>query len=272
MSKRREKFSPLHRKEVFMETITNFRDLGGIQTREGKVILPNKLLRSGELSRVSIQEQVQLLEDYQLGKIIDLRSQDEVEERPDMEFENTSYRHIDIFKDKEDEGTGLDDFKEIATVEAAKKFMNDTYYIMATNRGAQVGFSQLIEESLSIAASKNSVLFHCFAGKDRTGISAALLLEILEVPKESIYTDYMATNRLRVKENDELIQLAQANGLNAESTSALRVALNVEEEYLDTFYQTVKTEFGSIKDYLSDQLNITLSMQQDLRSLLLTDA
>ena len=253
-----------------METITNFRDLGGIQNKDGQRILSKKLLRSGELSRVSIKEQIELLEVYQLGKIIDLRSEEEVTERPDKIFENTEYRLIDIFKYEKDEGSGLEDFKENATAERAQEYMNETYHTMATNKGAQEGFTQMIEETLSTISSDDSVLFHCFAGKDRTGVSAALLLEILNVPKDTIYIDYMATNALRVKENDELVQLAQSNGLNAKSIEALRIALNVEEDYLDTFYQTVDNEFSNIQDFISTQLHITPSMQKDLRSLLLT--
>src|SRR5699024_1712594 len=252
-----------------METITNFRDLGGTQNKEGQMILSKKLLRSGELSRVAIKEQTELLEVYELGKIIDLRSEAEVAERPDITFENTEYRHIDIFKNEKNEGTGLDDFKEMPTVEQAHEYMNHTYYTMATNKEAQEGFTQMIEETFSTISSNNSVLFHCFAGKDRTGVSAALLLEILNVSRDVIYTDYMATNALRVKENNELVQLAQANGLNTKSVAAFRVALNVETDYLDTFYRTVNDEFGTIQDFISTQLQISSTTQKDLRHLLL---
>jgi len=252
-----------------METITNFRDLGGIQNKDGQTILSKKLLRSGELSRVSIKEQIELLEVYELGKIIDLRSEEEVAERPDKTFENTEYRHIDIFKNEKDEETGLDDFKEIATVEQAHNYMNNSYHTMATDEAAQEGFSQMIEETASTLSVENSVLFDCFAGKDRTGISAALLLEILNVQRDVIYADYMATNALRVKENNELLQLAQANGLNTKSAEAFLVTLNVATDYLDTFYQTVDDEFGTIQNFISSQLQIPTSMQKDLRSLLL---
>ena len=149
--------------------------------------------------------------------------------------------------------------------------MNHTYYTMATNKEAQEGFTQMIEETLSTISSDQSVLFHCFAGKDRTGISAALLLEILNMPRKVIYTDYMATNALRVKENNELVQLAQSNGLNAKSIPAFRVTLNVEADYLDTFYQTVEDEFGTIHNFISTQLKISPTMQSDLRHLLLNE-
>ncbi|KAF1305207.1 tyrosine-protein phosphatase [Candidatus Enterococcus willemsii] len=253
-----------------METITNFRDLGGLTTRDGKRISDKKLLRSGELSRVSIEEQQVLLNEFHLEKIVDLRSLDEVTERPDKVFEKTDYVHIDIFKDITDEGASLDDFIKIGSAERSREYMHTIYQTMTVNPSAQAGFTQMIETALSIPK-QNSFLFHCFAGKDRTGISAALLLEILNVPKETIYQDYLATNKFRVKENQEVIQLAIDNGANQGVVEALEVALNVEAPFLDTFYQTVDKEFGGIELYLKDSLRISPSMQEDLRRLILVD-
>lgn len=254
-----------------METITNFRELGGLKNRQGEVIAKNKLLRSGELTRVSSQEQNKLLENYRLGKIIDLRSTKEIEERPDEKFKQAEYVHIDIFKNVEGQGTGLDDFKEIDSPEIARNYMHETYRTMAVNPSAQNGFRKMIESALSIDSDK-SFLFHCFAGKDRTGISAALLLEILQVPKETIYKDYLKTNAMRVQENDEVIAQAIKEGARSKTIDALKIALTVDRSYLDTFYKTVEEEFGNIQQFLTEELQITPSMQNDLRSLYLANS
>lgn len=254
-----------------MNTITNFRDLGGIKNRDGQVVAEKKLLRSGELTHVSLQDQNELLENYRLGKIIDLRSTQEIEKRPDEEFQNTNYIHIDIFKNVEGQGTGLDDFKQIYSPEVARNYMHETYRTMAVNPSAQHGFRKMIESALSIDPDK-SFLFHCFAGKDRTGISAALLLEILNVPKKAIYKDYLATNAMRVQENDEVIAQLIKSGTDSKTVEALKIALTVDSSYLDTFYQMVDEEFNGIKNYLTNELNITSSMQKELRSLYLANS
>lgn len=253
-----------------METITNFRDLGGLTTRNNQQIKPKKILRSGELSRVSADDQQQLLSIYRLEKIIDLRSQDEVVERPDVVFEKTEYVHIDIFKNMNDEGASVADFSKLPSAAIAREYMNQIYQTMALNVHAQAGFTQVIENALNVS-SESSFLFHCFAGKDRTGISAALLLEILEVPRDTIYRDYLATNKLRVKENNEVIQSLVAKGATQEMTEALKVALTVESPYLDTFYQTVEQEFGGIQPYLVDTLKISPAMQRELKQRVLVD-
>lgn len=253
-----------------METVTNFRDLGGIINNDGSVVRDKKLLRSGELSRVSQGDQLRLLEKYELGKVIDLRSDDEVNERPDKKIKNADYVHINIFKDVVDEGSSLEDFTAIGAADHSRAYMTETYQTMAVNKGSQEGFTQMIELVLE-TITDNSLLFHCFAGKDRTGVSAALLLEILNVPKAEIYRDYLITNELRKKENAEIIELARVDGMADDPLEALEIALNVEPAYLDKFYETVENEFGGINEYLRNELQISLSMQNDLRKLLLTD-
>ncbi|GMA54609.1 hypothetical protein GCM10025857_59660 [Alicyclobacillus contaminans] len=148
--------------------------------------------------------------------------------------------------------------------------MHETYRTMAVNPSAQNGFQKMIESALSIDSDK-SFLFHCFAGKDRTGISAALLLEILQVPKETIYKDYLKTNAMRVQENDKVIAQAIKEGAHSKTIDALKIALTVDRSYLDTFYKTVEEEFGNIQQFLTEELQVTPSMQNDLRSLYLAN-
>lgn len=179
---------------------------------------------------------------------MDLCSLEEVSERPEKVFNNMYYFHIDIFQNITNEGASLGDFIKIGSSERTREYM--------------------IEAALSVSE-KNSFLFHCFAGKDWTGVSVALLLGILAVPQPTIYQDYLETNTLRVKENQEIIQLAKDNGASKEVTDALDIALNVEVEFLDIFYQTVANEFGSMDNYLTNTLHISKNMQKDLRTLLL---
>jgi len=70
--------------------LVNFRDLGGAKTKEGKVIKPNRLLRSGELVQLD-GEGKKVLAQHQLTKVIDLRSEDELEKRPDVALHTIDY-------------------------------------------------------------------------------------------------------------------------------------------------------------------------------------
>jgi len=251
-----------------MQTITNFRDLAGLENRTGQKIKPKKMLRSGELSRVSANDQERLVHEYRLAKIIDLRSQAEVLKRPDLPIANTDYTHIDIFQNIHSTGSGLDDFTKLEDPKQAQQHMLELYRMMAISPVAQQGFTQVIEQALSVTE-QNSFLFHCFAGKDRTGLSATLLLELLDVPRTSIYEDYLRTNVLRQQENQAIIQSVIGQTNQPQAVEALTIALTVTPAYLDVFYQTVTEHYGNIEHFITSELQISHTMKQELQQLFL---
>lgn len=238
-----------------MVTITNFRDIGGIKNKEGKQIKKNVFLRSGELSSLAKEDEQRLETTYRLGKIIDLRSEAEVTERPDMSVPKTEYIHIDILEDIQDEGASIEDFVKIGSPEKSAAYMEKLYADIALNKTSQKGYNKFFEEILTLPQ-QESILFHCFAGKDRTGIAALLILETLDVPREAIYTDYLLTNNLRKKENAQILEQAKKAHLEPANLDALHVALNVDSSYLDNFYQTVEKQYGDVSTYLTQAIGM----------------
>lgn len=253
-----------------MVTITNFRDIGGIKNKEGKQVKKNVFLRSGELSKLTKEDEQRLETTYRLGKIIDLRSEAEVEERPDMSVPKTEYIHIDILEDIQDEGASISDFVKIGSPEKSASYMEKLYADIALNTTAQKGYNKFFEEILALQQ-QESILFHCFAGKDRTGIAALLVLETLGVPRAAIYQDYLLTNELRKKENAEILEQAKKADLEAQNLEALHVALNVDSRYLDNFYQTVEAQYGDISTYLKQAINIDKVTKDTLNQRFLLD-
>lgn len=238
-----------------MVTITNFRDIGGIQNKAGKKLRTNVFLRSGELSSLTKEDEKRLENNYHLGKIIDLRSNLEVEERPDMSVPKSEYIHIDILEDIQDEGASIGDFVKIGSPEKSASYMEKLYADIALNTTSQKGYNKFFEEILALQ-DQESILFHCFAGKDRTGIAAALILETLNVSRKDIYTDYLKTNELRKKENAMILEQARKTNLEEANLEALHVALNVDSSYLDNFYQTVEAQYGDITTYLKQAIGL----------------
>ncbi|OTN88339.1 hypothetical protein A5819_000791 [Enterococcus sp. 7E2_DIV0204] len=253
-----------------MVTITNFRDIGGIKNKEGKQVKKDVFLRSGELSKLTKEDEQRLETTYRLGKIIDLRSEAEVEERPDMSVPKTEYIHIDILEDIQDEGASISDFVKIGSPEKSASYMEKLYADIALNTTAQKGYNKFFEEILALQQ-QESILFHCFAGKDRTGIAALLVLETLGVPRAAIYQDYLLTNELRKKENAEILEQAKKADLEAQNLEALHVALNVDSRYLDNFYQTVEAQYGDISTYLKQAINIDKVTKDTLNQRFLLD-
>lgn len=253
-----------------MVTITNFRDIGGIKNKEGKQVKKDVFLRSGELSKLTKEDEQRLETTYRLSKIIDLRSEAEVEERPDMSVPKTEYIHIDILEDIQDEGASISDFVKIGSPEKSASYMEKLYADIALNTTAQKGYNKFFEEILALQQ-QESILFHCFAGKDRTGIAALLVLETLGVPRAAIYQDYLLTNELRKKENAEILEQAKKANLEEQNLEALHVALNVDSRYLDNFYQTVEAQYGDISTYLKQAINIDKVTKDTLNQRFLLD-
>lgn len=253
-----------------MVTITNFRDIGGIKNKEGKQVKKDVFLRSGELSKLTKEDEQRLETTYRLSKIIDLRSEAEVEERPDMSVPKTEYIHIDILEDIQDEGASISDFVKIGSPEKSASYMEKLYADIALNTTAQRGYNKFFEEILALQQ-QESILFHCFAGKDRTGIAALLVLETLGVPRAAIYQDYLLTNELRKKENAEILEQAKKADLEEQNLEALHVALNVDSRYLDNFYQTVEAQYGDISTYLKQAINIDKVTKDTLNQRFLLD-
>jgi protein-tyrosine phosphatase len=253
-----------------MVTITNFRDIGGIKNTEGKIVAREVFLRSGELSQLDKKDEQRLKENYRLGKIVDLRSDAEVSERPDKSVIGTEYIHIDILKDIHDEGASISDFVKIGSPEKSADYMEKLYADIALDQAAQAGYTNFFDQILSLKE-RESLLFHCFAGKDRTGIAAALVLETLDVPKEAIYADYMLTNKLRKTENALLLAQAKETNLPPANLKALEVALNVESRYLDNFYWAVKKNYGDCKTYLKEAIGIDKEKTEFIKHRFLLD-
>jgi protein-tyrosine phosphatase len=162
-------------RHIEVEGSWNVRDLGGYETVDGRVTRWGRVIRAGNLYNVTAVGQQKLI-DYGVKTIIDLRDMQEVGQEPDVFTESTvvAYRHLPIAQDV-----------YTADYMTLKEMYCNYYDDFQTSIGMIVG---------EIADSKPGVLFHCFAGKDRTGIVAALLLGAVGVPDEVIAEDYALTS------------------------------------------------------------------------------
>ena len=108
--------------------------------------------------------------------------------------------------------------------------------------------------------SDQPLVFHCTAGKDRTGFAAAMILLALGVPREVVMQDYLLTNthyRMPNPANSELPR------------EALQVLWRVQQEFLDAALKAVDTDFGGVQRYLVNKLHIGPREQARLAALYL---
>lgn len=180
--KRNKKLKYIRR--VKLERAYNVRDLGGFQTENNETTKWNLLFRSDNLSHLTKRDWSILVE-YKIRTIVDLRSSSEVRLQSYCVPEGITYFHSPLQKEE----VNLSESLESAGNAFTKSMMEGYLSIIDTCTEELAKTLCLITEGLE----QGAVLFHCTAGKDRTGVVAAVLLYLLEVSKEDIIADYQVS-------------------------------------------------------------------------------
>lgn len=187
--------------------IHNIRDLGGHPLPGGGETRPGVFLR-GDALRGLDTAGLQALLDGGLARILDLRSDMEVAEGPNplAGHDGVSYRHLPIYN-------GL------ATIDAMTKSHPGGFDMGLRYRAALGDCREAFAEVLShLSEGEGTTLFHCTAGKDRTGLIAALLLLNAGVEREDVVTDYAATATYGAGLIDTLREKARARGADPDQS------------------------------------------------------
>lgn len=245
--------------------LANFRDLGGIPGFEGKRIKDKRLLRSGELYQLG-QEDIALLQEHQLRYIFDLRSFEELEGRPDDTIPGARLIHANVTKDTAGNTSSENLFKQ-KDLDLLDSYMKKGYYDLMVNPAAIKEFRRMFEYLLEME--EGSALFHCFAGKDRTGVTVAVVLTALGASKEAIFGDYLMTNKLREQSNKRLYAQISKDIEQDIAIEAFNILMNVKKEYLAYSYETAKSMYGSFEAFVTDIIGLTPAETKRLHALYL---
>jgi len=171
-------------RNVELDGVYNFRDLGGYPTRDGRSVRWRTMFRADGLGRLTADD-LERLRPIALKTVVDLRTAREIDERGRFPFENypVAFHHLSVIDTTWD--------RERARIEAlpAAEFLHRAYTSMLAE-GAQQ-FANAFR--VLAAADALPAVFHCAAGKDRTGLMAALVLGALGVEAHDIVADYALT-------------------------------------------------------------------------------
>lgn len=246
--------------------ITNFRDIGGKVGADNKKVEQQQLFRSGTLANLSKAEQDFLTQENQIQVIVDFRSEAEKKSDPDTVPKGVEYIAIDVLADSLDKNGSL---ANMMTADiSAEEMMEAIYKNLVLLDSAHQGYQQFLNLLLDLKG--QSLIFHCSAGKDRTGFGAALILRILGVSSEDIYQDYLLTNTQRVSENQQILsQVEETKQLSNEQIAQIKQMLEVKKTYLETAFSTIDKEYGDFKTYVNDVLNFSDEKIKQLRKLYL---
>jgi protein-tyrosine phosphatase len=216
---------------IKLEGSVNFRDLGGYRTRHGKELRWYQVFRSDALHLLSERDVLWLRQELRIGDIIDLRSTGELESdgRGRLATEPIRFHHIPLF-----DGIGQRDLPTPLT-------LADSYVLLAEFAKARI--ARVIT---TLAETTDPAVYHCAAGKDRTGVISAVLLGLLDVDDEVIVADY-ALSQEHLKEIVD--RVLATKGYETIASLLPPDTLHAERGTMMTLLDTVRARYGSMHGY-----------------------
>jgi protein-tyrosine phosphatase len=224
-----------------LQGATNFRDLGGYAGHGGRPVRWRKLFRSDHLGDLTEADRA-LLADLELVSAFDFRGTEERAAMPyalagvvqhSLAIEPTVVQHLE---DLQAAGRPL-------TPEVVVELMKDLYRSLVNDQASH--FARLFHHLLE---ADGPLVFHCTAGKDRTGVAAALILLALGVSRRDVMEDYLLSNELYKRLPPPQTRTP---------AEALAVLWRVQEAFLDAALQSVERDHGSVERYLTRGLGLT---------------
>jgi protein-tyrosine phosphatase len=246
---------------VVLEGAPNFRDLGGYVTADGRRVRHGQLFRSGVLSDLTDAD-LDRLTGIGMKTVVDLRSPGEIAERPNRLPPGATGVEVpvtDVSMSPKDWAARL--------ANGATEGMGAEMLLTGNRafaRELRAAFARVL--ALAMDASQRPMVFHCTAGKDRTGFASALVLLSLGVPVDAVVDDYLESNaRLAQRHEQYLAQMRDSFG----DVDAMRELLEVRREYLEAGLDAIVDDFGSVDTYLRDALGISGDVRDRFRDDLL---
>ena len=251
------------------EQAHNFRDLGGYLSGDGRYTRWGKIYRTDKLSSLSEQDQ-RYLQRLGVKRIVDFRSDEERNTAP-----HTLHPESRILIDP------LPINVEAAQIERVTARLQEqnvsaedmVEFLMSANRAMVTHFTDTYRNWIHSLLSDDHYpqLFHCTAGKDRTGLAAALLLRAIGVSEETVMEDYLATNHYTAARIDEIIRQIQEMDVFKVEEPVIRTLFHVQPQYINAAFEVIAERYGDIEAYLQDGLALDRFQREQLRDMLLEE-
>ena len=254
----------------------NFRDLGGYQSSDGRMVKWGQLYRSGTMNDLTGAD-FQYLSQLQIKTLCDFRAREELQQEPTAvsaftnkaEYLTRDYLMSDLMSRQGN--LRMDHLKTAA--EATEMFKG--FY-----QAGPILFKQQLKQMFAqLLAGQTPLSMNCSAGKDRTGIAAALLLTALDVPRATVVMDYAMSEKVydfagrsmrkALQARSEQKQAA-ANPLSKLPTEVLDVLMSTKPVFIEAMFSKLEQDYGSVQQYFKQELGLDEPQLQQLRQLYLT--
>jgi protein-tyrosine phosphatase len=257
----------------------NFRDLGGYPARDGKHVQWGKIYRSGTMVDLTANDYAYLGK-LNLSVMCDFRSREELQQEPtawksfapNAQFVSEDYSMREIMS-----SDGALRFDQVKTAEQAQEMFKSFY------RTGPYRFKNTLSTMFNeLAAGDAPLAFNCSAGKDRTGMAAALILTALDVPREIIEQDYAMTEKVANFGQREIMRRMRAeqqgktaaaphSGIEAMPAAARNVFMGSDPMFIRAMFEELEKNHGSARNFIRGELNIDDQKIARMQELYLTE-
>ncbi len=258
----------------------NFRDLGGYQSNDGKSVRWKTMFRSAQLNQLSASG-IQSLLPLDIKTVIDLRFTDEIHQFPTV-LEAIPNAEIITWADHSE--SDLDDrsnkMKRSWSDSLKTNDPNNVKETMRLNYPQKLYTHRMIYRTMLLKLSEGCtpLLFHCAAGKDRTGVAAALVLSLLGVSEDQIIDDYLLTQSELENRVEQWLSGGATDSDNYQSFQTklkqqpkdlLKPIFDADVTYIKTLLDYVENKHNGFESYARNTLKLDQSVIGQLRENLL---
>ena len=261
---------------IAFEGVENARDMGGLVMQDGKKICTGKLIRSGNLSKASDSDVAILKDRYHLTNVFDFRFESEANGAPDRIMDGVSFTHLSTLPTAFTTGfsSGRADTTQINT-----KSISDALMKHASNPQAQMMakrlYPSIVSDSLAqhyygkflrgILHAEGGSLWHCSQGKDRAGLASAFLLAALGAGRDVIVADFDLSNQSYAPQVEALTAKIRENGGSEDAVGFISAMIGVSKENFESTLDLIDKQYGSLSQYIENQLGFSKEEQLLLR-------
>lgn len=273
--------TPPRQRVIAFEGIENGRDMGSLIMQDGRTVRFDMLVRSGNLSTATDADVAILKKQYQLTDVFDFRFDAEVAAAPDRQIEGVSYTHLSTmpkaFIEAFASGSSSSDKIDTRDLGAllldrafdpnAQTMARQLYPAIVTDADAQAYYGEFLRGVLN---AKGGVLWHCSQGKDRAGWASAFVLAALGASRDVIVEDFDLSNKSYADKVEALSALVRDKEGGDEAVAFIRAMIGVSRENFESTLDLIDQKYGSMSEYIENQLGFSKAEQQELRAKYLT--
>ena len=260
-------------RSISLQGQSNFRDIGGYETTDGRMVKTGIVYRSGQLNALTDQD-VGKLQSLNIKTDVNFLVPQEIQARgADRIPSDTREVNLPI-----EAGGGL--VKEVSKARDTGDFtkvpadLNPKFHELLVDE-AREQYAALIREI--IRSDGQPLVYHCSHGIHRTGTATAIILYAVGVPWETVRQDYLLSNQMRAEEIEKRtaqLRVAAAKTFAIEESQVDMTNINafyiLEGDYIDGALREIEQQYGDIEKYLKNGLGLSQDERDKLKEILLS--